>query len=140
MTVTSGRHIYPNLHDPLKTQAPLLSWESWLCCSTWWKAGVQVTFSGLLCFLGSVQVRPFGKSQQEIRVRKDVEAEYLFSWFPLWGILVFVLQQKEVIAAVKEVDFKMLSLFCNFSVHGLVLLGQWLMPALMIWSHSCTVI
>lgn len=58
---------------------------------------------------------PFGKPQQKIRVRTDSEAGYFFLRFPLCEILVCVFQWKKVIAALKEANFKRLSLFCHLS-------------------------
>lgn len=100
--------------------APLLPWESWLCPSTFWKPRVWVITLLSQFPLGSSN-SPFGKPRQKIRVRTDSEAGYFFSRFPLCEILVCVYQWKKAIAALKEANFKRLSLFCHLS-------SSWLGP------------
>ena len=80
---------------------------------------------------------PFGKPQQEIRVRRHKQTIYSPGCFfgrSVW----FVFFNRWAIAALKEDDTTRLSLLCISLLLGLVVLGLRLMPALKSWSHSCT--
>lgn len=106
---------YPNVCDTLKTRLFYFLGNPGFAVGLegWHVHNYRWTLLLSRSCLGSSNCQ-FGKPQQEIRMRKDIETGYLFSWFLLCDSLVCVLRWK-IIAALKETDFKRLSL-CNFSI------------------------